>query len=187
MTNIGQEDLTFTIRQPHEAFTIKGAGTAQTLKSGQSKLFSVVCNGSKITGKGIQELVEITSNATNVESGFGLTLFADNGGICYNFFPEDGATIEGTSVNVGCKVSHPWGGELVMQVSVSDKADMSSIVKKVRVTLLGQEGSNSTLSTSISGLQANKKYYWRVSYFDYEDSYAFVDCSPVMSFVTGAE
>ena len=78
VTNIGKGDLTFTVNEPAAPFAIVGAGTEYTLSAGQSKMFTVTCDGSQMTGTGTQILVTITSNATNVEWGFGLKLKANS-------------------------------------------------------------------------------------------------------------
>lgn len=184
--NIGQEDLTFTISQPQEAFSIEGAGIEQTLSSGQSKQFAVVCDGNKIAGKGTLVDVDITSNATNVESDLVLSLFAKNEGVCYNFSPEDGITLNSTSVYLSCIVSWPWNGMMVVNFTVSEKSDMSS-ARKVGNTSMGLPyGSSYGMGCAVDDLKANTKYYWQVSYFDFEEE-DYVKCSPIMSFTTGAE
>ena len=94
VTNIGQDDLKFTINQPSAPFSITGADTEETLVSGQSKQFAAICNGSEITGSGVQSHVNIKSNATNVEWGFGIILKAtretqDNPPVAYLTCPDD--------------------------------------------------------------------------------------------------
>ena len=108
-------------------------------------------------------------------------------GICDDFYPEDGAILENSSgAYVGCKIKHPWGGEMVVEIDVSDKRDMSHTVKGVRITLNGRYNSTSDCNTYISDLQSNTKYYWRISYFDWDQG-GFVICSPILTFTTGAE
>lgn len=96
-------------------------------------------------------------------------------GICSNPDPEDGATIASTSVNLSCNSKYG----LSYQINLSDKPDMSTIVKRVRI-------SNSVYAVSIYELKPNTKYYWRVLYYD-ENEWNFVNCSPIWSFTTGSE
>ena len=105
---------------------------------------------------------------------------------CSDFFPEDNATLEGTYVPVGCKVTFPWNGEMNMQIVLSDNPSMGSKIKSVRQSITGTYGSVISCSSSFSGLESNKKYYWQVSYFDFEEENWRI-ASPIMSFTTGTE
>ena len=140
------------------------------------------------TGEEKTLFVPIESDAPD-GGGHGITLKAQGHqyekGICSNFYPEDGAQLTSTNPVIGCNVKFPWGGEMIVWIKVSDKPDMSHVVKGVKTTLVGSYGS--TQSCSLSGygdLQPNKKYYWNASYFDWETG-GFVNCSPIMSFTTG--
>lgn len=78
VTNHGQADLVFKIGQASEPITISEAGVEHTLTSGQSKQFTVTCAGMP-EDEGVQTHINITSNATNVEWGFGIDIVAKGG------------------------------------------------------------------------------------------------------------
>lgn len=96
-------------------------------------------------------------------------------GICSNPSPEDGATIDGTGVSLSCNSKYG----LDYEVRLSDKSDMSNIVKRKRI-------SNSVYAVDFYDLKPNTKYYWRVLCYDTAE-FNFVNCSPIWSFTTGSE
>lgn len=108
-------------------------------------------------------------------------------GICSNYFPQDEVVLKGTSLNIGCLITMPWNGVFVGTIIISDKPDMSHKVKKVNISGTGTYGNTySWFSTSFWDLKPVTKYYWQVSYFDFEtDTYR--RCSPIWSFTTGPE
>ena len=108
-------------------------------------------------------------------------------GICSDYFPQDVVVLDGTSLNIGCHITMPWNGEFVGTITISDKPDMSHKVKSVNISGMGTYGNTySWFSTSFWDLKPVTKYYWQVSYFDFEtDTYR--RCSPIWSFTTGPE
>ncbi len=107
-------------------------------------------------------------------------------GICSNYIPTDNAILESTEVYVGCEVTSPWNGEMIIEIIITDTPSMSHKIKGKRITINGRNGNVIGCSTTFDGLEANKKYYWQIAYFDWDEA-CFMKCSPVMSFTTGPE
>ena len=108
-------------------------------------------------------------------------------GICGEPTPAEGAVTWSTGANFYVPITMPHNGSFVGSIIVSDKPDVSRKVKGVNISGNGRYGETySWFSTSITGLQPNTKYYWRVKYFDFEKE-DFVNCSPIWWFQTGSE
>lgn len=109
-------------------------------------------------------------------------------GICSDFYPENNAILESCNgSSLSCLVTFPWNGTMVMEICISEQPSMTPMTKAARISLTGSYGTvNSGCSTFYDGLEANKKYYWQVNYFDFE-SECFKRCSPIMSFTTGSD
>ena len=108
-------------------------------------------------------------------------------GICSNYYPENNAKVGKVyGVFVECNVTFPWNGVLNIDIDYSDQPSMIPSTRVARICLDGSYGTVQSVRGLIDGLQSNKKYYWQVSYFDFE-SECYRKCSPIMSFTTGSD
>ena len=108
-------------------------------------------------------------------------------GICSDYYPENNAKLEKPYANqVGFNVTFPWNGVLNIDIDYSDQPSMIPSTRVARICLDGSYGTVQSVLWLIDGLQSNKKYYWQVSYFDFE-SECYRKCSPIMSFTTSSE
>ena len=108
-------------------------------------------------------------------------------GICGAPTPEPGAVVGSTGTYASVPITMPWNGTFIAILTVSDKPDVSHKVYGVRITVNGRGGeTNYGCSTWFEGLQPNTKYYWQVSYFDFETGTERM-CSPIWTFTTGSE
>ena len=107
-------------------------------------------------------------------------------GICTIQYPEPGAVVGSHGTNIGYSITMPWNGTFISIVTISDKPDMSHKVTGVRYSINGTYGSTQGCNNSIGNLQPNTRYYWQISYFDFETE-SERKCSPVFSFTTNQE
>lgn len=108
-------------------------------------------------------------------------------GICSDYYPENNAKVGKVyGIHVGCNVTFPWNGVLNIDIDYSDQPSMIPSTRVARICLDGSYGTVQSVNALIEGLQSNKKYYWQVSYFDFE-SECYRKCSPIMSFTTSSE
>ena len=189
VSNTGETEFSFTIGEVGEPFNILDAYQSYKLLPEESKTFTVICSGLEDGDeKSIFVPIETTIPGS---SGNGIVLKAEGDkyteGMCIDIYPEDNAVLEGTGSSFDCKIIMPFSGEMNITYLVSDKPDMSHLVKQYRVTGNGRVGDTiRAFYTYIDGLQPNTQYWWRINYFNFETE-RFENCSPIRTFTTGSE
>ncbi len=200
VTNTGEDVLIFTIGNPGENFTISEAGVEQMLPVGESKQFTVTYLGNLETGDEVRKHINIESNATNVDTEFGLDLhvvgvpgpeeFIYTKGIGSDLSPEDGLQLASRNVWFGYTVKAPHNGVMIVEIMLYTYSDINGLSKGERLTnvsfMMTYGSTRSYCCGDLDGyeLQPNTTYYWNLRYFDPEAD-SFVNCSPLMSFTTG--
>ena len=193
VSNTGETRTYFSISEPASSvFNIPRRDEDIYLSANREKTFDVTFMPEQV-GKEYECEVIVSSDAENgnqtfILKGKGKEYEDYVHGVCSGFTPEDGSVVDASNGFVHVDAHEfilPYSGANIVQIQLSDSPLFPMGKSKgVRITWNGQKG-NAIVGYNCYDFEVepNKKYYWHVSYYDYDKS-EFVNCSPILTFTT---